>query len=232
MSRRRLRLAVIAAAGLAASGCDFWFNTVPSPDDLWYSVPWFDHMIHARYVRPYETAKVPRNSVPGTVPVSGTEADWLAEWTAGKTATADRLVNPTRTGNGRISAPGPDVPLLPGSFDARGDSLFQTFCAVCHGGTGAANGPVSPKIGAPSLLTQRARSYTDGYIYSIIRYGRGVMPRYGDKVYLPAERWAIVNHVRQLQARAPAEPTPAAPVAPTKPNTRAAPKPTPTGASR
>ena len=25
------------------------------------------------------------------------------------------------------------------------------------------------------------------------------MPRYGDKVYLPSDRWAIVNHVRKLQ---------------------------------
>ena len=54
--------------------------------------------------------------------------------------------------------------------------------------------------GRPSLLTARARGYTDGYLYSIIRYGRGLMPRYGDKVSDPADRWAIVNHVRQLQA--------------------------------
>jgi mono/diheme cytochrome c family protein len=54
-------------------------------------------------------------------------------------------------------------------------------------------------MAALSLLTDRARAYTDGYIYSIIRYGRGVMPRYGDKV--PSElRWHIVNYVRQLQA--------------------------------
>ena len=30
------------------------------------------------------------------------------------------------------------------------------------------------------------------------------MPRYGDKVYRPADRWAIVNYVRTLQAAAPA----------------------------
>ena len=29
------------------------------------------------------------------------------------------------------------------------------------------------------------------------------MPRYGDKVYLPSDRWAIVNHVRKLQGQAP-----------------------------
>ena len=58
-------------------------------------------------------------------------------------------------------------------------------------------------MAAQSLLTDRARAWPDGYIYSLIRYGRGVMPMYGDKVTEPADRWAIVNYVRQLQAAAP-----------------------------
>jgi mono/diheme cytochrome c family protein len=58
---------------------------------------------------------------------------------------------------------------------------------------------VGPKVGAPSLLTDKARAYSDGYLYSMIRYGRGVMPRYGDKVYRHEDRWAIVNYVRKLQ---------------------------------
>jgi hypothetical protein len=33
------------------------------------------------------------------------------------------------------------------------------------------------------------------------------MPRYGDKVYDPMDRWAIVNHVRKLQAEAPLPPS-------------------------
>jgi mono/diheme cytochrome c family protein len=94
--------------------------------------------------------------------------------------------------------------VIPREVDAAGDTLYQNFCSVCHGPTGNADGTVSRQIGAPSLLTARARSYSDGYIYSIIRYGRGVMPRYGDKVYAPVDRWAIVNHVRKLQAQSPA----------------------------
>ena len=69
-------------------------------------------------------------------------------------------------------------------------------------------------MGAPSLLTPRARGYADGYIYSIIRYGRGVMPRYGDKVPIPAERWAVVSHVRRLQSESAVVPGPSAPVPP------------------
>ena len=102
----------------------------------------------------------------------------------------------------RVTA-GPAVPVLARGLEAAGDTLYQNFCTVCHGVAGDAKGPVSSRIGAPSLLTGRARAYSDGYLYSIIRYGRGVMPRYGDKVYQPADRWAIVSHIRKLQAASP-----------------------------
>jgi mono/diheme cytochrome c family protein len=83
---------------------------------------------------------------------------------------------------------------------------------VCLGSAGAGIGIVR-LMGAPSLLTARARGYSDGYVYSIIRYGRGVMPRYGDKIVRPDDRWAVVNYVRKLQAAAPA-PADSTPVAP------------------
>jgi mono/diheme cytochrome c family protein len=193
---------LLAALVLFSAGCDFYYYRLPSPDDLWHVIPWFDHMVRARYIRPYETAQVPRYSPEGSVPVSG-ERDWSAEWTTGKTTTANALKNPYAAG-GAPHAAGTSAPVIPREIDAAGDTLYQNFCSVCHGPTGNADGTVSSQIGAPSLLTARARGYSDGYIYSIIRYGRGVMPRYGDKVYAPAERWAVVNHVRKLQARSPA----------------------------
>jgi mono/diheme cytochrome c family protein len=212
VKRLDLRLLLVAALTLGSGGCDWWYNRVPSPDQLWYVIPWFDHMIRSKYVRPYQTADVPRYTPPGIVPVSGGEPDWSGEWTTGKTATADALRNPYAAGAGDSVKPWPagaDVPILPHDVEAAGDTLYQNFCAVCHGSAGDAKGPVSSRIAAPSLLTGRARAYSDGYIYSIIRYGRGVMPRYGDKVYLPSDRWAIVNHVRKLQAQTPLGPEPA-----------------------
>ncbi len=178
MARRLLA----AAAVLLLCGCDAYYNAW-SPDDLMKAVPWFDHMIKSRAVHPYGRADVPRNTVPGTVPITGAEADWSAEFAAANPATANKLVNPT----------------VPDSSLARGDTLYHTFCAVCHGNAGAADGPVGPKVGALSLLTPKAMAYSDGYLYSMIRYGRGVMSRYGDKVYRRQDRWAIVNYVRKLQ---------------------------------
>jgi mono/diheme cytochrome c family protein len=204
-ARRWWRVGLLCLT-LSTGACDFWYSRVPSPDDLWHVTPWFDHMIRSKYVRPYETGGVPRYTPAGTVPVTGGEPDWSAEWTTGKTTTADALVNPYGQGAPAEAKPSPsgtEVSMIPRDIDAAGDTLYQNYCAVCHGGAGDAKGPVSSRMGAPSLLTGRARGYSDGYIYSIIRYGRGVMPRYGDKVYLPADRWAIVNHIRRLQGQAP-----------------------------
>jgi mono/diheme cytochrome c family protein len=200
-----------ALLALSTAGCDLYYYRIPSPDDLWHVIPWFDHMITARYIHPYETAAVPRYTPEGTVPVSDGEADWSADWTSGKAASADALKNPYASGaEGEPPAGGPSVAVIPRAVEAAGDTLYNTYCEPCHGLAGDAKGPVSSRIGAPSLLTGRARAYSDGYIYSIIRYGRGVMPRYGDKVYLPADRWAIVNHVRKLQAAVPAAEEPPA----------------------
>lgn len=205
--RRRDRAALLAALALAAGGCDWYYNDVPSPDDLWHVIPWFDHMIVQKSVHPYSRLDLPRYTPEGTVPLTGGEPDWSAEWAQAKTATADALKNPTADGaTGPVARHGATTPRIPGSLDAKGDTLYQNFCATCHGSAGGGDGPVGRRIGAPPLLTARARGYTDGYIYSIIRYGRGIMPRYGDRVYDPLDRWAIVNHVRKLQAAAPQPP--------------------------
>lgn len=206
MRLRECRKTALALLVLFCGACDFYYYRLPSPDDLWRIIPWFDHMIHARYIRPYETDQVPRYTPEGSVPVSGGEPDWSAEWVSGNATTANALRNPLVAGAAYGSPPGPSVARIPRNIDAAGDTLYQNFCSVCHGPTGNADGTVSRQIGAPSLLTARARAYRDGYIYSVIRYGRGVMPRYGDKVYDPTERWAIVNHVRKLQAKTPAPP--------------------------
>jgi mono/diheme cytochrome c family protein len=188
----------IAALTLLAAGCDWYYNRVPSPDDLLRAIPWFDHMVYAKYVNPYARGDIPRNTIEGTVPVGGGEADWAAEWAGGKTTTADALRNPTLSGDS-AARPGLEVARLPGDLAARGDSLYQTFCATCHGPTGKGDGPVGRRMGALPVVSDRARAFSDGYLYSIIRYGLGLMPRYGDKVWEPLDRWAIVNHMRRLQ---------------------------------
>jgi mono/diheme cytochrome c family protein len=200
-----MRKALLAVVLLGAGGCNWWYNEVPSPDDLMHVVPWFDHMIQSKAVHPYQRTDLPRNVPVGAVPVGGGERDWrVGDPSAGfpqygfDTTVANRTTRPT-------------TPPPPGARS--GEELYQTYCAMCHGDQGAANGSVTPYIGAPSLLTPIARGWSDGYLYSIIRYGRGIMPQYGDKIVRRDERWAVVDYVRSLQA---ASPLPAAPAGGTK----------------
>ena len=226
MRLRDARLVLVLAATLGTGACETWYNRVPSPDDLMHAIPWFDHMIAQKSIHPYQRADVPRYTPAGAIPITGGEGDWGAEFLAAKTTTADKLVNPFAARAVPDSSPlrtGPDLPVIPATVEARGDTLFHTYCAVCHGSAGAGNGIVR-LMGAPSLLTARARGYSDGYIYSIIRYGRGVMPRYGDKVVRPDDRWAVVNYVRKLQASAPAPADSTAAAPPTTPPAAGGPK--------
>jgi mono/diheme cytochrome c family protein len=184
---------VAVAALLLAGACDWYYDRLPSPDDALKLIPWFDHMITSQAVHPYESGDVPRETPAGTVPIHDSEPEWGAGWLGGNFAFGNAVPNPT---------------LDAGSTLARGDTVYQVFCTLCHGMNGDGNGTVGRRVGAPSLLTERARALTDGHIYSVVRYGRGVMPRYGDKIFRASDRWAVVNYVRKLQsdAAAPAPP--------------------------
>lgn len=86
---------------------------------------------------------------------------------------------------------------------ARGEELFNRICAVCHGpdgiGANALIVEVHPLLAAYDLAGPTVAGYTDGYIYGMIRVGRGVMPPYGHQIS-HFDRWHIVNYVRQLEA--------------------------------
>lgn len=85
---------------------------------------------------------------------------------------------------------------------ARGEEVFNRACSPCHSTTGAGDGPVTQAPGGAAftrpLLTPEARGLTDGYIYSIVRVGRGIMPPYGHQI-THFDRWHVVNYVRRLQ---------------------------------
>ena len=85
---------------------------------------------------------------------------------------------------------------------------YGTFCATCHGATGAGDGAVSmlgpiqgpfaavlPITGPGSLV--RVRS--DGHLYGTIRYGRRRMPAY--QRIDEDSRWDIVNYVRYMNGQ-------------------------------
>lgn len=166
--------------------------TACNVDDAVKKVPnnWFATMSDSRAPRPYAE---PRPPAEGTVPVAGREV------TAVTPEEAPKLRNPrSRTAE---------------SLN-RGQWLYETYCSVCHGPAGHGDGPISagngrtppgPFPGVPTLLDAARKALTDGWIYGVIvnaqDMGKGLMPRYGDKVR-GQDRWNLVNYVRQLQADA------------------------------
>jgi mono/diheme cytochrome c family protein len=85
---------------------------------------------------------------------------------------------------------------------ARGEELYNRMCMVCHGPEGySADAPILPKLplmAAYNLAEGNAVGFSDGYIYGMIRVGRGNMPGYGHRLD-HFDRWRIVSYVRQLQ---------------------------------
>lgn len=116
----------------------------------------------------------------GTVPIDGGEAPVSNV----VDAAADVLVNPTK----------PDLRSL-----ENGRAKYETYCAVCHGHTGLADGPVSKVFLGVLPLVGIVKARSDGHIYTTIRYGRRRMPSYGR---IPShDRWDIVNYVRYLDQK-------------------------------
>lgn len=172
MGRRALWTVVVLAAACR-------------PETVVHKVSWFSSMVTQRSIRPYT---MPRAPVPGTVPVTGVMP-------VPDLSTAGHLVNPRTRTSESIN---------------HGKFLYETYCLVCHGEGGRGDGPISSAAGGPffgvrSVVTDTVARRPDGYVYGVITsaedMGRGLMPRYGDKVR-GTDRWDLVNYVRVLQARA------------------------------
>jgi mono/diheme cytochrome c family protein len=132
-----------------------------------------------------------RGQPQGSVPVTGvTVAEWEVSYTASP-QTVDSLKN----------VPNP-VPADARSI-ANGHRLYQVNCAVCHGELGDANGTMRQLNAAygfaPAINGAATSARSDGYIWGMLRNGRGLMANFNR---IPErERWDIVNYVRGLQGK-------------------------------
>ncbi len=82
---------------------------------------------------------------------------------------------------------------------AKGKSIFEQRCMVCHGndgkGTGALAASLDPK--PANLTSEMTRSHSDGDLFYKISKGRGAMPAW--EMTIPEEdRWNVVNYIRSL----------------------------------
>ena len=81
-----------------------------------------------------------------------------------------------------------------------GRMYYSINCAVCHGDLGKGDGPVTKKgLYVAPLLGASAEGRSDGYIWGMMRNGRGGMPSYNRIEEM--DRWDVVNYVRGLQGK-------------------------------
>ncbi len=82
---------------------------------------------------------------------------------------------------------------------ARGQTMYNTHCIVCHGSAGEGDGTIVPKFPRPpSLHSEKLLGWQDGSIFHVITVGQNMMPSYKAQVDA-ADRWAIIHYVRALQ---------------------------------
>jgi mono/diheme cytochrome c family protein len=90
------------------------------------------------------------------------------------------------------------VPVDQRSVD-NGRLEYQINCAMCHGMNGGGIGTMAKYNFAISLTGAITQARTDGYLWGMIRNGRGLMPSYSRVDQM--DRWDIVNYIRTLQGK-------------------------------
>lgn len=181
IARRALRLTAVAALPLSFGACT-WFTDFKDQPRI---EPW-----EPMSQNDADSLKAPRGQPMYSVPVQGTVSPAFAVSYTPAPATIDSMSGIAN----------------PNAADARsldnGKKNYQINCSVCHGMAGDGNGTikrVNPAYAwSPSLLTPQAKGHPDGYIYGMIRNGRGSMPSYNR--IEEADRWDVVNYLRTLQA--------------------------------
>ena len=168
----RLRVLVLAIP-LTLTACE-WFTDFKRQPSIWTWEPLKD------------TLTPSRGNPQMSVPTTGTAMAGFQVSYGAFPATIDSLSvlkNPT---------PASDSSL------ANGRKYFQINCAVCHGERAMGDGPAT-KYGMPgiNLTTDLTKARADGYIFGMIRNGRGLMPPYNRIEEM--DRWDVVNYVRALQ---------------------------------
>ena len=84
---------------------------------------------------------------------------------------------------------------------ARGQQVFNSYCAVCHGLTGAGDGPLIPKYpNPPSYNTDKSKALADGNMFHVITLGRNNMPSHASLVSSD-DRWKVILYIRKLQGK-------------------------------
>ena len=130
-----------------------------------------------------------RQPIPGTVAIDGLKED--AAFFQGKGA------------DGQFVAKIP-VP-VDAAFLERGRQRYVIYCQPCHDARGEGKGILFQRGNVPtaSFHDEKILKYPDGQIFDVMTNGMGLMPSYKWPIP-PADRWAIIAYIRELERKRPA----------------------------
>jgi mono/diheme cytochrome c family protein len=80
------------------------------------------------------------------------------------------------------------------------EQIYQQNCVICHGKTGASNGPAAgslPEKPANFTDAQMMKKASDGELFWKMTTGRAPMPSWQDRLS-ETQRWELVNYLREL----------------------------------
>jgi len=155
-------------------------------------------MYYTKFYKAYSPNPVFKDSMTNQLPVEGTVSRGHMPFPFATKTIGDRAVNQTLAGL-QLTNP---IDYSDESV-SKGKRLFNIYCKVCHGKTGAGDGylytsglfPAKPT----SLIDSYVQNKPDGEIYYVITAGSisGLMGPHGTQV-TPDERWMIINYIRSL----------------------------------
>lgn len=87
------------------------------------------------------------------------------------------------------------------SIIKQGKVLYDSYCNHCHGEKGNGDGLVAEAYAGVANLNGAAyQEISEGHIFHVITYGKGLMGAHGSQVS-PEDRWRIARYVKELQKK-------------------------------
>jgi mono/diheme cytochrome c family protein len=88
------------------------------------------------------------------------------------------------------------------AIENQGEELYGKYCTYCHGKSGDGNGPLVESGKFPNQPPDYKKlagdgKLTDGHVYHVITYGKGVMGSHASQL-TNEERWKVIAYVQKL----------------------------------
>jgi mono/diheme cytochrome c family protein len=162
----------------------WYFNSLDArPGEFYNSNPYNAYRMNMRLPAPHTV----RRNAQGWLPYRGVNDSTGLRL-------ANKLVNPFEAS--------------PAVLD-QGKVLFETYCKHCHGAKAGGDGKVAQGVkidgvdhsmypGVANLKGDAYKNITEGHIFHVITYGKGLMGSHGSQVS-EEDRWKIAKYVKELQ---------------------------------